>query len=156
MLLSLYLFGSASQIFFCWLLLLSPTYTLILKEVRDFFSNNQRTSGSRTFIKTKASQNSSLLDCHQIWKLVALSSRLRHTTLPCKSILEDEGAFVTHLRRLNSSGELWCHCMDHAALQASRQELPARMQCSYSNVLARGFWCMEFLLNQFELVLSHI
>lgn len=46
--------------------------------------------------------------------------------------------------------------MDHAALQASRQELPARMQHSYSNVLARGFWCMEFLLNQSELVLSHI
>lgn len=44
--------------FFCCLLLLSQTYTLHFERNKMLFPCNQRTSGNRTFIKTKASQNS--------------------------------------------------------------------------------------------------
>lgn len=44
---------------FCWLLRLFPTYTLHFERNKRLIPSNQRTPGSRIFIKTKASQNSS-------------------------------------------------------------------------------------------------
>lgn len=106
----------------------------------------QRTSGRRAFIRLVAVPHNPFL---------CLGGS-------CTSKLEDEGTLVTHLRRLNDRGRSLGSCgvvawtVDRVAPQPSRRELLPRMQHSYSNVLARGFWCMKFLLNQFELVLSHI
>lgn len=77
-----------------------------LKEIRDFFPVIRGLQAVEPSLKQKQAKTVLLLDCHQIWKLVALSPKLCHTTLPRKSTLEDDGALVTHLKWLSSSREL--------------------------------------------------